>query len=101
MKMMPKQDRKTLPKAEPHCNCTYCQITRTLSHAQQEEEQDEEVTEEDLRFRSWDIEQKGDQLFTVTNPLDKAETYQVFLGHPVGCTCGKKKCAHIEAVLRS
>lgn len=101
------QDSATLPKAEPHCNCFYCQIARAmhgetpsatveeLSQATEEEE----VTEEDLKFRTWDIQQTADDLFLVTNPLDAKEYYSVFLGDPIGCTCGSKNCEHIRAVL--
>lgn len=96
-----------IPKAEPHCNCPYCQIARSIhgsivevdiSHTKDENE--EEVKEEDLRFQEWDIIQSGEKLFTVTNKLDSHEKYSVYLGHPVGCTCGKDGCEHILAVLR-
>lgn len=96
-------DSASLPKAEPHCNCNYCQITRAIL-AEVETKQtaiEEEVSEEDLHFKTWDIHQKADKLYEVTNPLDKRESYNVFLGEPVGCTCGSKNCEHIQAVLRS
>jgi hypothetical protein len=89
-----------LPKPEPHCNCPHCQIMRAV----QEENSplvEEEVTEEDLKFRSWDIAQEGEKLYAVTNPLDSKECYHVFLGDPLGCTCGEKTCEHIQAVLHT
>lgn len=92
----------TLQKAEPHCNCPYCQITRAMSGAEAAPAViEEEVTAADLTFRTWDIKQESDRLFSVTNPLDTAQHYNVFLGEPVGCTCGHKNCEHIQAVLRS
>jgi hypothetical protein len=95
-----------IPKAEPHCNCIHCQIARALVGEKKEEEPkndttEDVVTEEDLRFRLWDIKQSGDKLYTVSNPLDENEHYQVFLGKPLGCTCGDKNCEHIKAVLKS
>ena len=33
------------------------------------------------------------------DPLDPNEHYNVFLGTPLGCTCGEKDCEHIRAVL--
>jgi hypothetical protein len=91
-------------KAEPHCNCPYCQITRAITGAEVVEvpaQIEEEVSAEDLTFRNWDIKQESDKLYCVTNPLDGKEHYNVFLGEPVGCTCGSKNCEHIQAVLRS
>lgn len=96
------EDLSALPKAEPHCNCVYCQVARALNEEEApKEEKEEEVTLEDLRFRNWDIKQMATQLYQVTNPLDENEQYQVFLGTPIGCTCGSKNCEHIRAVLSS
>ncbi|HEX4839171.1 MAG TPA: hypothetical protein VFU89_01875 [Rhabdochlamydiaceae bacterium] len=88
-------------KAEPHCNCPYCQITRALTNIEHPAQIEEEVSAADLTFRSWDIKQEAEKLYSVTNPLDLKEHYNVFLGEPVGCTCGTKNCEHIQAVLRS
>lgn len=99
LKTLPEEEFKHLPKPEPHCNCFYCQITKNIQN--DETAIEEEVSEDDLRFKTWDVLQKDDKVFVATNPLDKSEAYQVFLGDPVCCTCGKKKCEHIEAVLRS
>jgi hypothetical protein len=95
-----------LPKAEPHCNCPYCQIARAFQGAPQQEaieakSEEEIVSEEDLKFRNWDIKQSADQLYAVTNPFDQEESYSVYLGEPLGCTCGEKNCEHIRAVLNS
>lgn len=87
-----------LMKPEMGCNCMYCQMARVIH---KEEESGEEVSQDDLRFRDWEIEQTSDQLYSVTNPLDANEQYSVFLGSPVGCTCGNKNCEHIRAVLNS
>jgi len=63
--------------------------------------QDEEISDEDLRFKEWEITEISQNLYKVINPLDLNEEYQVFLGTPVGCTCGLDHCDHIKAVLKS
>ncbi|MCH9634677.1 MAG: hypothetical protein S4CHLAM7_14300 [Chlamydiae bacterium] len=90
-------------KAEPHCNCMHCQIARAINGESMKVDSDveEPVTEEDLKFRTWDISQTGNKLYSVTNPLDLKEQYNVFLGDPLGCTCGQKNCDHIKAVLNT
>lgn len=85
-----------LDKAEPDCNCIYCQLSRTAHR-----EPDEIVEDADLKFRDWDVIQKNEKLYHVTNPLDKSEYYDVFLGDPIGCTCGCKNCEHIRAALNT
>lgn len=97
-----------LPEGEPHCNCPYCQIAKSMNghknkheivgHASVEEEQ---VSDADLSFREWDIRQLGEKLYQVSNPFNVSEQYQVYLGTPVGCTCGRNNCEHIIAVLNS
>lgn len=82
----------------PHCNCPYCQISR-FAQSKELEEPEEEVSDKDLKFKTWDIEQTGDKLFTVTNPFDAQEKYSVYIGNPIGCTCGEMRCEHIHAVL--
>lgn len=97
-------EQMSIPKAEPHCNCPYCQIARAV-HENGEDghhgEIEEEVSDEDLTFRDWDIKQEGDKLYIVSNPLNTEEHYQVYLGNPIGCTCGKKNCEHVRTVLNS
>jgi len=86
------------------CNCFYCQISRAihdLEPAGEKGELIEEVSEEELQFSQWAISQIEDQLYLVTNKLDTSEQYKVFLGDPIGCTCGKANCEHIVAVLKS
>lgn len=102
-KLMSAEEAAFLPKAEPHCNCLHCQLARAMQRglSQNEEIIAEEITEEDLRFRLWDVSQNGDKLYIVKNPLDHQEQYSVFLGDPIGCTCGQKNCEHIKAVLNS
>jgi len=101
VKVMGVEDPETMPKPEPNCNCVHCQIARAIRGIKKGEEDEEEISEEDLKFRLWDIKQKGEKLYLVTNPLDKKEEYNVFLGEPLGCTCGSKNCEHIRAVLNS
>ena len=89
------EDLSILGTPEPNCNCIYCQLTRSL-------EQTEDVVDDlDLTFREWDVLEKENNLFRVTNPIDISEHYDVFLGDPLGCTCGKKNCEHIRAVLNT
>lgn len=102
------EDVSLLPRPVTGCNCFFCQISRTiLSHIHPthasipSNEEIEEVTEEDLRFKNWDVCQKDPHLYEVINPLDTQEHYTVFLGQPIGCTCGDTHCEHIRAVLQS
>lgn len=87
-------DVPVIEKAEPDCNCIYCQLARSFNT-----EIEEQVSATDLQFRDWEISQKETHLYHVVNPLDKNEYYDVFLGDPIGCTCGQKNCEHIRAVL--
>lgn len=107
-KIVAGEEVRNFPKGEPHCNCFYCQIARNL-HGQSADEteivnvvrEEEVVSENELQFQQWNIKPTGNQLFTVTNKLDINEQYNVYLGNPVGCTCGKQGCEHIVAVLKS
>ncbi len=95
------------PEGEPHCNCPFCQIANVLHGTSSRVGEvngqtiEEEIPDTELKFREWDIKQVADKLYDVTNPLEKSEHYQVYLGQPLGCTCGKNNCAHIIAVLNS
>jgi hypothetical protein len=111
-KIIAPEDVQALPKPEPHCNCMFCQIARAVQQANPtpqvtSSEQatpphpEDEVKEHELSFQQWEIQQLGDQLFNVVNKLDPKEKYSVYLGNPVGCTCGKPGCEHIIAVLKS
>jgi hypothetical protein len=100
-KVLGLNEMQELPKAEPHCNCPYCQVARAFQSSQAETKVEEPISEKDLQFRTWDIKQTGEKLFSVINPLDEKEQYSVFLGDPLGCTCGLKNCEHIRAVLNS
>lgn len=101
-------DLKTfhLPEGEPHCSCPFCQVSKALHQTLEvsegkESDIENEVADTDLHFREWDIKQVAEKLYTVTNPFDQKEQYQVFLGKPIGCTCGETNCKHIVAVLSS
>jgi hypothetical protein len=98
------RDSALVPEPEPNCNCMHCQISKALRAGLIEEpiqEEEEIVTDEDLKFRTWDINKTGDKLYSVSNPLDSHEQYSVYLGDPVGCTCGNPHCEHVRAVLNS
>jgi hypothetical protein len=85
----------SLPKTEPGCNCIYCQVMNAVFQGTGVEE----ISEEDLKFRDWEVRKTADKLYIVTNPIDLNEHYSVFLGEPIGCTCGAKHCEHVRAVL--
>ncbi len=100
IKMLSNGETSTFPKPEAHCNCPHCQVARCIHNIEKEEETAEGlVSDEDLTFRDWEIIKKSDTLYTVINPLDSLEQYSVYLGTPVGCTCGHSGCEHIKAVL--
>ena len=101
---------QVLSKAEEGCNCVHCQIAQVLVKLDESTSfvlknsppiHSEVVSQKELAFQQWDIKQTGDSLFSVTNKLDPYEHYSVFLGEPIGCTCGKTGCDHIVAVLKS
>jgi hypothetical protein len=106
-KIVTPEDQAALPKAEAHCNCIHCQIARAITTGVENKVQEpplqEEaiVADEELTFQPWDIKQTSDKLYLVTNREDSHEKYSVYLGEPVGCTCGKPGCEHILAVLKS
>lgn len=107
VKVMGPTDPSILPKDEKDCNCFHCQIARALRQDDNETlninhtNEDQEVSENDLHFENWIISQIGNNLYSVINKLDENEKYNVFLGDPIGCTCGKPGCEHILAVLKT
>lgn len=103
-KIVAPDDPQLLPTAEPNCNCMFCQFARVINPTVEIPEQpvaEEVISDRDLSFQQWEIVQQGEKLFTVINKLDIQESYNVFLGHPIGCTCGHEGCEHIVAVLKS
>jgi hypothetical protein len=98
---------QNMPKPEPHCNCPHCQIAKAIHEVENEkaeiplQQEEEIVNDKDLAFQQWEILQIEHNLYSVTNRLDTSEKYNVFLGEPVGCTCGVPGCEHILAVLKS
>lgn len=110
-KVIPAEDIANMPQPENGCNCMYCQMVRILKGNLQApahdhpdhphlEKHDEPISDEELRFEEWAVSSLGDKMYLVTNKLDPQEHYTVFLGDPIGCTCGKPHCEHIVAVLR-
>jgi hypothetical protein len=97
----------TLPVAEPNCNCPFCQIAKSIQKMGSESptelsyEEEDLITEEDLTFTSWIIRPLKQNLYLVVHPDHLEDQYQVFLGSPIGCTCGSNQCDHIKAVLSS
>lgn len=109
LNVIPKEDILSMPKNVPGCHCMYCQINRILRQSIESDEggepdllsESEPVEEKDLQFSEWIVEPLEDKLYKVTSALNHTEEYRVFLGDPIGCTCGKPRCEHILAVLRS
>lgn len=109
-KIVNSEDISEFPQPIQNCNCMHCQIARSIHHGIARDSfapaplatpPAVEVSEQDLMFNQWDIQQTDEKLFTVVNRLDAKERYNVFLGNPIGCTCGNLKCEHILAVLKS
>ena len=117
-KVISEEEILSMPLPESKCNCLYCQINRilraTIGQNLENEEQktpstpnllkqdeNETVTDEDLKFEEWAVQEIRENMYSVTSKLDPKEQYTVYLGTPVGCTCGKSNCEHIVAVLRS
>lgn len=110
-KVIAPDDPMAIPKPEPHCNCMHCQIARAVNQGlgmndiyekrEVEEVLEETVPDEELQFQQWEILETGERMYQVSNRLNHEEKYNVFLGHPVGCTCGREGCEHILAVLKS
>ena len=108
-KSLPPEELANFLEPVAGCNCMYCQISRVLrGDAQQDievktrppESPEDEVAAEDLLFEQWSVETLGNKMYNVINKLDPKEHYSVYLGDPIGCTCGKQNCEHIVAVLR-
>lgn len=104
-KMIAPQDSFSMSPPEPNCNCVHCQISKAFGNSSEKNENtivvEEVVSDSDLHFQEWNILQESEQLYTVTHKLNEKEKFNVFLGDPVGCTCGKKGCEHLVAVLKS
>jgi hypothetical protein len=96
------------PSAVQNCNCPHCQITRAITGDTLQDEdfnflESTGITQEanqEVSNEPWHIQQTGENLFKVVDRSNLTE-FNVFLGHPVGCTCGKEGCEHILAVLKS
>ncbi len=105
-KVLSPEERLVAPQGVVDCNCVFCQISRALNGLNSKDIDitpisEEEIKPEELSFQQWEIIQTGDKMYTVSSKLDQVEKYNVYLGHPVGCTCGQAGCEHILAVLKS
>lgn len=106
LQIVPEEDIMAMQAPIDHCMCMYCQVQRLLRQAlfkkkEIGENEGEPVDENELKFNEWIVSPVSDKLYSVRNKLDPEEEYRVFLGEPLGCTCGKANCEHIIAVLRS
>jgi hypothetical protein len=106
LQIVPEDEILAMHEPIQNCNCMYCQVQRILratlykkKHPSEDEE--EPVDASELTFTEWNVEPIAEKLYIVRNKLDPQEEYRVFLGEPLGCTCGKINCEHIIAVLRS
>lgn len=105
-KILAPESGDLIPQAEPNCNCMHCQLSRAIHGGDTIESMDHTIqhrapADKEVPFEPWEVKQTEDKLFQVTNKQDPSEHYNVFLGDPIGCTCGVNGCAHILAVLRS
>ena len=98
LKGLPKLDVSKLPEAHAGCMCPHCQLMNLISINEQEEEL---VTDDDLKFATWDIKQIDNHHFKLQHPYDENEVYDVCLDAPIFCSCGQNQCEHIECVLRN
>ena len=97
--------------ATKSCNCLHCQVSRQLTKDTQSSLWDDNITQQDLgddvdqeinlSFATWLVKKEKDCVYSVTNSENSNEKYSVYLGTPIGCTCGQSSCVHIQAVLRS
>lgn len=111
-KIVAPSEMHAFPKPEPHCNCVHCQVARAINRTTQKNEepiyekavdeaiQEDLVPDSELAFEEWEIHSIGNQTYSVIHKIDKKE-FRVYLGNPVGCTCGDSGCEHIIAVLKS
>lgn len=105
-KIIAPHDVQELPKAEPHCNCMHCQIARAIHQGVDDhpiavtDESEPVVSDEELAFQDWDIQLKGNAMYQVTDKQDLSKSFVVYLGEPMGCTCGQQGCEHLIAVLK-
>lgn len=107
VKIVAPEEMLTGTAAEQDCNCPFCQITRAINGDSSDEDEPHIFPEEllegvnaDSSQNPWKIQQTGENQYLVTSIGDRAE-FQVFLGDPVGCTCGQEGCDHVIAVLKS
>ncbi len=104
--IIPKEDLEAMNPPIEGCNCLYCQIQRIIRNESSKTfetspHEEDAVDDKELEFSEWQVTSIGDKLYSVVNKLDTNEEYRVFLGEPMGCTCGRPHCEHIVAVLRS
>ncbi|MBA3603049.1 MAG: hypothetical protein H0W50_05290 [Parachlamydiaceae bacterium] len=112
VKIVAPEEIQTGTIAEQDCNCPYCQITRAINGdadvesqlfseiAAWTDNQQQNSNEAQEIPGPWQIQETGKNQFLVIDKVDQTE-FRVFLGNPVGCTCGQEGCEHIVAVLKS
>ncbi len=89
------------------CNCFFCQIARHLQKEKVEEKKPhvpKNLPKDLLRGGidpEWMVEEVGPHMFTVSNRDEPGANYQVYLGNPIGCSCGSNRCQHIIAALKT
>ncbi|NDE63904.1 MAG: hypothetical protein EB053_06075 [Chlamydiae bacterium] len=89
------------------CNCFFCQIARAL-HNERKDEKKPHIPKnlpKDLLSGGidpeWMVEEVGPHMFKVTSRDEPGILYQVYLGDPLGCSCGSNRCQHIVAALKT
>lgn len=89
------------------CNCFFCQIARALKNERIEERKPhvpKNLPKDLLRGGidpEWMVDEVGPNMFKVISREEPGMVYQVYLGHPIGCSCGSNRCQHIIAALKT
>lgn len=96
LKSLPKMDATKLPIAHENCGCPHCQLMNLMKG----QEEDDIVTDEELRFATWRVEEIENNYFKLTHPYQESEIYFVSLSDPISCSCGQNHCEHVEHILR-
>ncbi len=89
------------------CNCFFCQIARALKNERTEDRKPhvpKNLPKDLLRGGidpEWMVDEVGPHMFRVVSREEPEVIYQVYLGEPIGCSCGSNRCQHIIAALKS
>jgi hypothetical protein len=95
---LPQIENIKLPQPHPDCFCPHCQLMILLNS---EQNQDDIVSDDDLKFATWIIEEIQQKQFKVIHPYNENDFHLVSLDNPIHCSCCQMDCEHIEHILRN